>query len=430
MIIFLLYSLNIHQFIVNNHNNFFKSEYNRNNKSVIHDHLNPNDNTKIHNIGNMKEIKIIKSYNYSSWGSIRNYLRCYYDKFILYDSNINKYKEFSIDNGSFLNNLPRYNPLPLNIGYIRFLDSSIFAVYKELDGAIYEYQYPSFQKTNEYLVSNINFGSSAFLPIDNNFWIIQSPNPFSSEQNYYLHCINMKSGMRDYYSIYLGKNRPIALSTDNKRIYIMFEDNTINVFGKEKNEYCEIVLPINEFFIQDRIGVWDFDYDGRYFWFNERFSDTLFALDLLAIAGFDYDDDGLIDADELDIGTNPEIKDTDNDTMTDGFEIHYDLDPLDPSDANGDLDNDGLTNSQEYLFGSDPTIIDSDNDGLSDYEEYKLGCDPNNIDSDGDGLIDGEDPRPAVPIRWWELIGVSWSIVVIVTIIFSFWFRRHHYNNS
>jgi len=37
---------------------------------------------------------------------------------------------------------------------------------------------------------------------------------------------------------------------------------------------------------------------------------------------------------------------------------------------------------------------DSDNDGLTDHQEQLFGTDPDNPDSDGDGLLDGEDPEP------------------------------------
>ncbi len=49
------------------------------------------------------------------------------------------------------------------------------------------------------------------------------------------------------------------------------------------------------------------------------------------------------------------ILDSDADGMPDDWEIKYGLNPFDPSDANQDLDGDGLTNLQEYQLGTDPT---------------------------------------------------------------------------
>jgi len=67
------------------------------------------------------------------------------------------------------------------------------------------------------------------------------------------------------------------------------------------------------------------------------------------------------------------------------------LNPSDPSDGNNDDDGDGLTNGQEYVFGSDGTKEDTDEDGLNDGEEWQHGSDPNVTDTDGDGLTDGEE---------------------------------------
>ena len=41
--------------------------------------------------------------------------------------------------------------------------------------------------------------------------------------------------------------------------------------------------------------------------------------------------------------------------MPDAWELAYDLNPSNSSDAAGDLDGDGMTNLQEYLADTDPT---------------------------------------------------------------------------
>ena len=53
-------------------------------------------------------------------------------------------------------------------------------------------------------------------------------------------------------------------------------------------------------------------------------------------------------------------QDDDNDDMRDEWEERYGLDPKDPSDAEGDLDGDGITNRQEYLADTDPSGGDDD----------------------------------------------------------------------
>ena len=78
--------------------------------------------------------------------------------------------------------------------------------------------------------------------------------------------------------------------------------------------------------------------------------------------GGDNDTDGATNAEELEAGTNPMLKDTDDDGMNDGFEILYDLNPL-ANDANADKDVDTFTNKQEYDAGTNPDDSSSTPDG-------------------------------------------------------------------
>jgi len=74
--------------------------------------------------------------------------------------------------------------------------------------------------------------------------------------------------------------------------------------------------------------------------------------------------------------------DSDADGMPDDWERRYGLDPYDPSNLSdpSDLDNDGLSNLQEFLLGLDPRHPDCDGDGLSDGVEIALGTSPTNAD--------------------------------------------------
>jgi len=65
--------------------------------------------------------------------------------------------------------------------------------------------------------------------------------------------------------------------------------------------------------------------------------------------------------------------------------------------AANDLDNDGLTDTQERQHGTNPELADSDGDGLLDGEEVAQGTSPLARDSDGDGLPDNLDDDPRVP---------------------------------
>ncbi len=169
----------------------------------------------------------------------------------------------------------------------------------------------------------------------------------------------------------------------------------------------------------------------------------------------DDDSDGLINADELIIGSDPLNPDTDGDGVPDGTEVGNDpVNPVDtdsnstpdvldtdddgdgtltlledadtdgdgnpattPTDSDGDgtpdyLDNnsddgpladpdgDGLTNAEEATAGTDPNNADSDGDGLNDGVEAGIGSSPLNPDTDGDGVPDGTEvgSDPANPV--------------------------------
>ncbi|MFK8013982.1 MAG: hypothetical protein AB8G17_00905, partial [Gammaproteobacteria bacterium] len=157
-------------------------------------------------------------------------------------------------------------------------------------------------------------------------------------------------------------------------------------------------------------------------------------------AGPDSDNDGITDADEATLGTDPNDADTDDDGLSDGEEIGFDgergFDDSDPLDA--DSDDDGLNDGRERLGAdglagsgdeTDPLAADSDDDGISDgtevgittpvdggvsddsgvaYTGTDVGAgdfvidadpttttDPTDPDSDNDGLLDGDEDQNA-----------------------------------
>ncbi len=124
----------------------------------------------------------------------------------------------------------------------------------------------------------------------------------------------------------------------------------------------------------------------------------------------DSDDDGLTDLYEINYNISDYLDpDSDGDGLWDGLhnetgigEQSLSTKPNDP-----DCDDDGLDDGAEFfgwnvttdIFGkiavnSDPWDNDTDGDGLSDYEEYFYGTNPRTSDTDTDGIPDSTDPYP------------------------------------
>ena len=81
-----------------------------------------------------------------------------------------------------------------------------------------------------------------------------------------------------------------------------------------------------------------------------------------------------------------------------------------------DLDDDGLTNAEEALVGTDPRLNDTDGDGLADGVEVNdVGTDPTTADTDGDGADDGSDAFPLAQLAL-EFVGRRFAVVGLGTL--------------
>ena len=89
----------------------------------------------------------------------------------------------------------------------------------------------------------------------------------------------------------------------------------------------------------------------------------------------DDDNDGLTDIDEAVWGTDPRAPDTDGDGLLDGTEV----------------------DTAQGSRCPDPLDQDSDGDTLTDGDEVTGGTNPCDADTDGDGLRDDVDPHPTIP---------------------------------
>ena len=81
-----------------------------------------------------------------------------------------------------------------------------------------------------------------------------------------------------------------------------------------------------------------------------------------------------------------------------------------------DSDNDGMSDSYETSHHLDPLVNDSaedkDDDGLTNINEMLAGTDPNNSDTDGDGILDGADSNPLIANSAPEISGFPESEIM------------------
>lgn len=110
----------------------------------------------------------------------------------------------------------------------------------------------------------------------------------------------------------------------------------------------------------------------------------VFSFDVMG----DADGDRLPDWTEAGLQTNPLLRDTNGDGLSDGENIRYGI-----SATNLDVDGDGRSNSAERAAGTDPFLVDSDRDGIND----------------------GDDPFPLDPLRNGTEVNLAGAPVITLT---------------
>ena len=134
----------------------------------------------------------------------------------------------------------------------------------------------------------------------------------------------------------------------------------------------------------------DSDFDGLPDWWEIFYFGNIESYN----GADDPDDDLLINLHEYTIGTAPNNADTDDDRIGDYYEYADTmLDPLSDIDEDGNRIPDDW---EEFYFGGilpDPVASDADSDDLSDYNEFVFRTNPLIVDTDGGGASDGDEAQ-------------------------------------
>jgi hypothetical protein len=177
------------------------------------------------------------------------------------------------------------------------------------------------------------------------------------------HTVYVNAAPGDLFDLALTPRGPNGVDTDgcDGSATWMFVDTTIP---------AKPIQPDGSTFVP--AGASDSDADGL----PDTWEKIYFPTDLTKLtATGDYDKDGLSDAGEFKLGSDPTKPDTDGDGLSDAVETGT-----------------GLFVSKTDT-GSKPLVADSDGDGLSDAAEVNgnPATNPNKADSDGDGSSDPDE---------------------------------------
>lgn len=121
------------------------------------------------------------------------------------------------------------------------------------------------------------------------------------------------------------------------------------------------VVVTSAYTVQQRRAAYNYKFvkdDGSYGVHNAAYAVNLLKASIADLTG----DFGIVD-------------DVDNDGLTDTWETQY-FGGTKPQNGSGDADNDGLDNAFELKLGTNPGLADTDNDGFSDFAEMHGATNP------------------------------------------------------
>lgn len=169
---------------------------------------------------------------------------------------------------------------------------------------------------------------------------------------------------------------------DDQKVILRFQFGTDSLEGGDGANFDNIIIEGN--------ALPDTDMDGM----HDAYEDANGLDRTIDDRGLDLDEDGVSNGDEYDNCTNPNNSDTDDDGLSDLVETNTGIfvsaedtgtSPLKP-DSDGDTLGDALEdNSLDFAGiaspGTNPNLFDTDSDGFGDLEEIERGTDPTDAGS-------------------------------------------------
>ncbi|MEM8547273.1 MAG: hypothetical protein AAGF46_03830, partial [Pseudomonadota bacterium] len=159
----------------------------------------------------------------------------------------------------------------------------------------------------------------------------------------------------------LGTPSCIAIGPDQQLYVCSAETDSVLVFDSDTGDFLRTAVtagtggldrPLDLVFVPKPLDEQPLDPS------NDTDNDGVGNLD----DAFPLDATETVDTDGDGVGNNAD-PDDDNDQMPDSFEEQFGFNPLDPSDAQADADNDGISNVEEFRRGSDPLVANASGGG-------------------------------------------------------------------